>query len=218
MVRKILSENGISETEVTGTGAGGRITREDALRAADARRAARPPLRRRLHRPGTTTTPTTPGTTTTSPGTTDARRSRPTASASRLPGAPSRRPPTGRGSSRRPRPCRWLRSAPRATRSCRSRTCAGAPPSTWCDRRRRRPTRSSPTRWTSRPSSVCARHGVIGSRPRKASRSRTCPSSPEPRSKPCVTSPSSMRRSWRSHSWCMRRSTSASPSTCRTRV
>ena len=40
MVRKILSENGISETEVTGTGAGGRITREDALRAADDRRAA----------------------------------------------------------------------------------------------------------------------------------------------------------------------------------
>jgi 2-oxoglutarate dehydrogenase E2 component (dihydrolipoamide succinyltransferase) len=39
MVRKILSENGISESEVTGTGAGGRITREDALRAADTRRA-----------------------------------------------------------------------------------------------------------------------------------------------------------------------------------
>ncbi len=40
MVRKILAENGISETEVTGTGAGGRITREDALQAADARRAS----------------------------------------------------------------------------------------------------------------------------------------------------------------------------------
>ncbi len=35
MVRRILSENDIDESEVTGTGAGGRITRDDALRAAD---------------------------------------------------------------------------------------------------------------------------------------------------------------------------------------
>ena len=42
MVRKLLSENGISETEVTGTGAGGRITREDALRVVDARRGRSP--------------------------------------------------------------------------------------------------------------------------------------------------------------------------------
>ena len=40
MVRRILSENDINESEVTGTGAGGRITRDDALRAADARRSA----------------------------------------------------------------------------------------------------------------------------------------------------------------------------------
>ena len=40
IVRKILAENGISESEVTGTGAGGRITREDALRVVEARRAA----------------------------------------------------------------------------------------------------------------------------------------------------------------------------------
>ena len=40
IVRKILAENGISETEVSGTGAGGRITREDALRVVEARRAA----------------------------------------------------------------------------------------------------------------------------------------------------------------------------------
>ncbi|HXB38309.1 MAG TPA: dihydrolipoamide acetyltransferase family protein [Acidimicrobiales bacterium] len=40
MVRRILSENDIDESEVTGTGAGGRITRDDALRAADARRSA----------------------------------------------------------------------------------------------------------------------------------------------------------------------------------
>ena len=43
MVRRLLSENGISETEVTGTGAGGRITRDDALRVVEARRAAAVP-------------------------------------------------------------------------------------------------------------------------------------------------------------------------------
>jgi pyruvate dehydrogenase E2 component (dihydrolipoamide acetyltransferase) len=43
MVRKLLAENGISETEVTGTGSGGRITRDDAQRVVDARRAATPP-------------------------------------------------------------------------------------------------------------------------------------------------------------------------------
>ena len=40
MVRRILSENEMSESDVTGTGAGGRITRDDALRAADARRSS----------------------------------------------------------------------------------------------------------------------------------------------------------------------------------
>ena len=43
MVRKLLAENGISETEVTGTGSGGRITRDDAQRVVEARRAAPPP-------------------------------------------------------------------------------------------------------------------------------------------------------------------------------
>jgi pyruvate dehydrogenase E2 component (dihydrolipoamide acetyltransferase) len=43
IVRKILTENGISESEVTGTGAGGRITREDALRVVEARHAATAP-------------------------------------------------------------------------------------------------------------------------------------------------------------------------------
>src|ERR1700722_8708372 len=42
MVRKLLAENGISESEGTGTGSGGRITRDDALRVVDARRAAAP--------------------------------------------------------------------------------------------------------------------------------------------------------------------------------
>jgi 2-oxoglutarate dehydrogenase E2 component (dihydrolipoamide succinyltransferase) len=40
MVRRLLAENGISETEVTGTGNGGRITRDDALRVVEAHRAA----------------------------------------------------------------------------------------------------------------------------------------------------------------------------------
>jgi pyruvate dehydrogenase E2 component (dihydrolipoamide acetyltransferase) len=40
MVRRLLSENGISESEVTGTGVGGRITREDVLKVIDARRTS----------------------------------------------------------------------------------------------------------------------------------------------------------------------------------
>ena len=44
VVRRLLSENGISESEVTATGPGGRITREDALKEIDARRAAGPPV------------------------------------------------------------------------------------------------------------------------------------------------------------------------------
>jgi 2-oxoglutarate dehydrogenase E2 component (dihydrolipoamide succinyltransferase) len=42
MVRKLLAENGISETEISGTGAGGRITRDDAQRVVESRRAAPP--------------------------------------------------------------------------------------------------------------------------------------------------------------------------------
>lgn len=38
IVRKLLAENGIAEREVTGSGLGGRITRDDALRALDTRR------------------------------------------------------------------------------------------------------------------------------------------------------------------------------------
>jgi pyruvate dehydrogenase E2 component (dihydrolipoamide acetyltransferase) len=43
MVRRLLSENGISESEVTGTGVGGRITREDVLKVIDARRSSAAP-------------------------------------------------------------------------------------------------------------------------------------------------------------------------------
>ena len=42
IVRRLLAENGISESEVTGTGAGGRITRDDVLHVVDARREAAP--------------------------------------------------------------------------------------------------------------------------------------------------------------------------------
>ena len=38
IVRRLLAENGIDQSEVTPTGAGGRITREDVLRVVDARR------------------------------------------------------------------------------------------------------------------------------------------------------------------------------------
>jgi pyruvate dehydrogenase E2 component (dihydrolipoamide acetyltransferase) len=43
VVRKLLSENGINAAEVTGTGVGGRITREDVLKVVDARHAAASP-------------------------------------------------------------------------------------------------------------------------------------------------------------------------------
>ena len=130
MVRKLLAENGISESEVTGTGSGGRITRDDAQRAVEARRAAAPPPApaRRLHPP-------------------PAHR------------PPRPRPPHPWRGRRRPRPSPWPRSGPLAIRSCPSPTCGVARRSTWCDRRRRHPTRSSPTRSTSRASSVCARPG-----------------------------------------------------------
>jgi len=42
-VRKLLADNDISESEVTGTGSGGRITREDALRVVESRRSAASP-------------------------------------------------------------------------------------------------------------------------------------------------------------------------------
>jgi 2-oxoglutarate dehydrogenase E2 component (dihydrolipoamide succinyltransferase) len=42
VVRKLLSENGIAASEVPATGAGGRITREDALKIVDARHASAP--------------------------------------------------------------------------------------------------------------------------------------------------------------------------------
>jgi pyruvate dehydrogenase E2 component (dihydrolipoamide acetyltransferase) len=40
MVRRLLSDNEIDRSEVTGTGPGGRITRDDVLREVDARRSA----------------------------------------------------------------------------------------------------------------------------------------------------------------------------------
>jgi 2-oxoglutarate dehydrogenase E2 component (dihydrolipoamide succinyltransferase) len=43
VVRKLLSENGISAAEVTGTGVSGRITREDVLKVVDARHSSAPP-------------------------------------------------------------------------------------------------------------------------------------------------------------------------------
>jgi pyruvate dehydrogenase E2 component (dihydrolipoamide acetyltransferase) len=42
VVRKLLSENGIAAAEVPGTGAGGRITRDDVLQVVDSRRSSAP--------------------------------------------------------------------------------------------------------------------------------------------------------------------------------
>jgi 2-oxoglutarate dehydrogenase E2 component (dihydrolipoamide succinyltransferase) len=42
VVRKLLNENGINATDVPGTGAGGRVTREDALKVVDAKHSAAP--------------------------------------------------------------------------------------------------------------------------------------------------------------------------------
>jgi pyruvate dehydrogenase E2 component (dihydrolipoamide acetyltransferase) len=43
VVRKLLAENGLSASQVTGTGVGGRITREDVLKIVDARHASAAP-------------------------------------------------------------------------------------------------------------------------------------------------------------------------------
>ncbi len=43
VVRKLLSESAISASDVTGTGVGGRITREDVLKVIDARHSPAPP-------------------------------------------------------------------------------------------------------------------------------------------------------------------------------
>jgi 2-oxoglutarate dehydrogenase E2 component (dihydrolipoamide succinyltransferase) len=42
MVRRLLADNGISASEVAGTGIGGRVTREDVLKVVDARHAGAP--------------------------------------------------------------------------------------------------------------------------------------------------------------------------------
>ncbi len=42
VVRKLLSENGVAAADISGTGVGGRITREDALKVVDSRRSSAP--------------------------------------------------------------------------------------------------------------------------------------------------------------------------------
>jgi pyruvate dehydrogenase E2 component (dihydrolipoamide acetyltransferase) len=58
VVRKLLSDNGISPGEVTGTGVAGRITREDVLKLVDARRTAAPPAPVPAPTPAPQTAPT----------------------------------------------------------------------------------------------------------------------------------------------------------------
>ncbi len=148
MVRKLLAENGISETEVTGTGAGGRITRDDAQRVVDARRAAAAAAGSDSRRSGAHTERANRG----------------------GPARPGRARLTRRHGRRRRRRSPWPRSGPPVTRSCPSPTCGAGRPSTWCVPRPPRPTPSSPTRSTSRASSGCARPGASASRPRRGSR------------------------------------------------
>ena len=60
VVRKLLSENGIAASEVPGTGAGGRITRDDVLQVVDSRRSsapATPPAAAAPSRPPASLTP-----------------------------------------------------------------------------------------------------------------------------------------------------------------
>jgi pyruvate dehydrogenase E2 component (dihydrolipoamide acetyltransferase) len=56
VVRRLLSDNAIDPSEVTGTGLGGRITREDVLAVIDARHAGGPPAEPQVERPAPVTT------------------------------------------------------------------------------------------------------------------------------------------------------------------
>jgi pyruvate dehydrogenase E2 component (dihydrolipoamide acetyltransferase) len=95
VVRRLLEDNGISPSDVTGTGLGGRITREDVLTLLDARHAGQG-----TEAPGRVGPPVAPPVSPAVPGppsTGDGRASAPTASASPAPGgqvAPPA-PPTG---------------------------------------------------------------------------------------------------------------------------
>ncbi len=66
VVRKLLSENGLAPGDVTGTGVGGRITREDVLKVVDARHGSAPaaapsaPPTRRPATSGTRPVPVSP--------------------------------------------------------------------------------------------------------------------------------------------------------------
>jgi pyruvate dehydrogenase E2 component (dihydrolipoamide acetyltransferase) len=57
VVRKLLSENGISASDITGTGVGGRITREDVLKVVDAHHSAPAPAAAPAPAPAPTATP-----------------------------------------------------------------------------------------------------------------------------------------------------------------
>ena len=200
----------LDPASITGTGLGGRITREDVVSLLDARQAATPPAepahRYHRHRPP------------------PARRHRPppaSESPSRLAASiagrfaasdpapqPRRRP--RRPHRPRPRPRRAVRVGrlggvtatyrPDGDRSSRSPTCGAGRPNTWCAQRPPRRTPSSPTKRTSRTWSGCAPLGASASRPRRDSPSPTSRSSPGPRWRRCGTFPISTLR-WSTTPW-----------------
>ncbi len=108
------------------------------------------------------------------------------------------------------------RPPPAPTRSSPSPTSAGGPPSTWSGRRRRAHT----PWWCSKPTTSRSNGSGVrrarSSRPRRASRSRTSPSWPGPRSRRCTSGRTSTPRWATTRSSCTISSTWGSPSTSTT--
>jgi pyruvate dehydrogenase E2 component (dihydrolipoamide acetyltransferase) len=162
VVRKLLSDNAINAAEVTGTGVGGRITREDVLKVVDARRTAAP---------AAASPPAAPPAAPAAPASASASAPADAAAAPAQPSSPSTE--TFRRDEDQIVPFSNMRrrTAEHMVRS-----------------RRRHRMHSSPTRSISRTSSGSARHGAHASRKRKASRSRIFLSSLAPQLRRCATS------------------------------
>ena len=170
LVRRLVAEAGLDVDAITGSGAGGRIRREDVERAIAAARSGRP--RPRGPRPAC-------------PAAAAARTARAApAAAGRRPAAP--RPAALVRLRRRTRATRSSQLLPHASgRRGRDEGLAGR------SRRRCGP----PSRSTSTTSSGCASSSRTGSRPRPGRRCPTCRSSRGPSSTPCARTPPSTPRS-----------------------
>ena len=195
VVRRLITDNGIDPSEVTGTGLGGRVTREDVLAVLDQRRAEGPAVRRRP------------------PPTRRPRRAARNHDGPRRHGGGRRR--SARTLGRAGASCVLgadLCASP-ANASSPSRTSVDGRPSTWSAPRLVHRMPSSHTRRTSRTSSGYGGRGALASRRRRASRSPISPSWLGPRWRRYATSRTSTPRSWRMPWWCTSRSTWASRST-----